>query len=262
MDTNQMKQYEMLVRVNQFGETHGDLFRKTNQARQHFAGVAVAVKELSGYTIDKMRATDEGKSNKASGRLALASRLRTISRTARMIAADNPGMEDKFNYPKPQSDQALIVAGRLFAQDAEAFAGAFVAQVMPKTFIADLKALVDRFEQAIQDRDANKEAHAAARLKIAAALRSGTLAVRKLDTIMSNHPLGDPDIVELWRRERKVVRPRRVRFRGQAGAEPAPVAEPATPASQPEPAPSDPASTAVTINPDPAVANNTDKKVA
>jgi hypothetical protein len=107
---------------------------QTNQARQHFADVAAAVKELSGYTVDKMRATEEGKTNKAATREALASRLRTISRTARLIAADNPGMEDKFKYPKPQTDQALIAAGHLFAQDAEAFAGAFVAQVMPKTF--------------------------------------------------------------------------------------------------------------------------------
>jgi len=92
MDTTQMKRYEMLVRVNQFGETHGDLFRKTSQARQHFADVAAAVKELSGYTIDKMRATDEGKTNKAAARGALSSRLRAIGRTARLIAADNPGM--------------------------------------------------------------------------------------------------------------------------------------------------------------------------
>ena len=251
MDTNQMKQYEMLVRVNQFGETHGDVFRKTIQARQHFADVTAAVKELSGHAVDKMRATDEGKSNKAMARRALASRLRTIGRTARLIEADNPGMEDKFKYPKPQSDQALIAAGRLFAQDAEAFAGAFVAQVMPKTFIADLEKLVEQFEQAIQERDANREAHAAARMRIAALLRSGTVAVRKLDAMMSTHEFGDVDIVELWRRERKVGHPRRVRFRKQGSAHPSPEAQPAAAASQPEPAPPASATTALTVvNPD------------
>ena len=53
--------------------------------------------------------------------------------------------------PVAHSDQALITAGRLFAQAAEAFKAEFIAHALPKTFIADLTALIDGFEDAIRD---------------------------------------------------------------------------------------------------------------
>ena len=209
MNAIEAKRYEMLVRVSQFGKDHGDLFPGTSQARQHFADVAAAVKELSGSAVEKMRAEDDAKTRKTTGRRALCGRLRAMSRTARLIEGDNPGMQDKFVFPDPQTDQALVTAGRMFAQDAEAFTKPFVAQGMPKTFIADLKALVDRFEQALNDRSASDAAHATARKAIAAALAAGTTAARKLDAMMANQQIADPAIVELWSRDRRVGHPPR-----------------------------------------------------
>jgi len=133
---------------------------------------------------------------------------------------------------------ALVTAGRMFAEDAAAFAGAFIAQGMPRTFIADLNSLIEEFAQAIQGRDAGKEAHAAARINISAALASGTLAARKLDAMVANHLADNPLAVQLWRRERKVGHPRRTRPAGKATPVAAPAA-PTAPASEP-PAPASP----------------------
>ena len=239
MNTDQMKRYEMLVRVNQFGEDHGELFPKASQGKQHFADVAAAVKRLSGYAVSKMRAEEEGKSKKTALRNTVRRRLRAMSVTAKLVAPDHPGMEDKFIYPDPQGDQALVTAGRMFAEDAPAFSSAFVAQGMPRTFIADLKELIDEFDQAIQARDAGKTAHAQARLDIAAALRSGTMAARKLDAMVANHLQANPLVIELWRRQRASGRPRRARTQEQEPT-PAPASQP-VPAS-PEPSPASPAS--------------------
>ncbi len=242
MNVTETKRYEMLVRLNQFGKDHGTLFPETTQARQHFADIADAVKQLSGYAVEKMRAGDEAKSRKTAGRLALSARLRAISRTARLIAADNPGMEDTFNFPDPQTDQALVTAGRMFAENAEAFTKAFIGQGMPTTFIADLRELVDRFEEAINARSAGDATHAAARASIAKALASGTAAAQKLDAMVANHLQDDPVIVTLWRHDRRVGHPHRQRTRSTA-PEP-PVGAPSPTAPPPAAAASAPASDA------------------
>jgi hypothetical protein len=208
MKTIQLRKYESLIRVGNFGKEHGDQFPESSPAATHFATVAASVKELSGHTAITMSAAREGTSNKATARDGLIDTLATISRTARAIAEDTPGMEDKFYLPDPQTDQALLTAGRVFANDAEPFRSTFVAHSMPATFLEDLHALVDRFDQAIHDRESEKDDHASARANIKAALSSGMAAVRKLDPIIVNQMGHDPGAMAAWRRDRRVAYPR------------------------------------------------------
>jgi hypothetical protein len=153
-------------------------------------------------------------------------------------------MEDKFKFPDTQTDQALVTAGRMFAEDANAFTKAFIGQGMRRTFIADLTALVDRFEQAIKDRSAGGDAHAVARASIAKALALGTAAAQKLDAMMVNHQQDDPVTIALWRRDRTVGHARRQRKRKAVSEPPqavtsqpaAPTTPPAAPPLSPPPA--------------------------
>ena len=231
MRTIETRRYEMLVRVRDFGKAHGDLFPESSLAAKHFATVAAVVQELSGHAARKMSAAREGKSNKATAREALLVSLETISRTARTIAEDTPGLEDKFYLPDPQTDQALLTAGRVFANDAEHFRSTFVAHAMPKAFVDDLHELVDRFEQAIHDREAGKDDHATARANIEAALSSGTVAVYKLDAIIANQLRGDPGTMATWRRDRRVAYPRYKKAVAGAAATPAAPAQAAAAAA-------------------------------
>jgi hypothetical protein len=182
-----------------------------------------------------MRAAKDGASPKTTGRTALVQRLGAISRTARAIGEDTGGLEDRFHLPEPQSDQALLTAGRVFAQDAEAFKSHFVAHAMPKTFIADLVKAVDRFERAIHDRDAGKDEHTAARASIEAALSSGMAAVRGLDVMVANRLQDDPVTLAVWERDRKVRYPNRG---GSVTEDQAPANGAATPAAATAAAPS------------------------
>jgi hypothetical protein len=210
----------MLVRVRDFGHTHGHLFPESSVAREQFATVATAVKQLSEYAVSKMSAKQEGKNTKTLAREALRNRLEAMALTARAIARDTPGFADKFRLPKPRTDQELVTAGRLFARDAEVFKERFLAHAMPQTFIADLIALVDTFEQAIHEREAGKGGQSAARASITAALASSTAAVDKLDAMVTNHLRDDPATTALWWSARRVGHPRRPR---RAAVLPAPV---------------------------------------
>ena len=136
--------------------------------------MAAAVTELSGYAVTKMSAKREGASTKALAREALHDRLEAIGLTARALAPHTPGLRDKFRMPDPLTDQTRLRAGRLFARDAEGFRDQFRAHGTPPTFIRDLTALVEAFEEAIQEREEGRGGQTAARASIVAALASGT----------------------------------------------------------------------------------------
>jgi len=59
---------------------------------------------------------------------------------------------------------------------------------MPKTFRADLEALVGRLEEAIRECEAGHEENTTARASIETALASGVVAVHTLDVIVTNSP--------------------------------------------------------------------------
>ena len=185
--------------------------------------------------VSKMSARRGGTSTKAMARKALSDRLEAIVVSARAIGQNTPGLEDKFRNPNPRTDQSLITAGRLFARDAEAFKAQFIARAMPKTFIADLEGLVEAFDQAIREREAERNAHTAARASIEAAVSAGMLAVRQLDAVVVNHLHDDPVTMAVWKRDRRIQYPHRSR---EVVSQPAAASVASAPAAAP-PAPTD-----------------------
>jgi len=247
MTATETRKYEMLVRVRDFGNTHRDLFPGSTLAREQFATVSEAVKELSEYAVKKMSAKQEGKRTKATAREALLDRLESISRTGRAIAWDTPGFEDRFHIPRRRSDQDLITTGRLFARDAGTFRDQFLAHAMPETFVAELLELVETFEQAIREREAGKGGQTAARASMHATLESGIAAANKIDAMVTNHLRGDTTTTALWRSVRRIGKPRRPQSTA-AASPPAPSAPtPAPPAATPPPALAPPQTTSSSV---------------
>ena len=228
MNLIQTLRYLMLIKLSNFGVAYRSKFPASSHALEQFETVDAAVNQLSTYAVSKMSAGHAGKTSKALAREALFDRLEDFGRTARAISQNTPGLEDKFYLPDPQTDLALITAGRLFAQDAGPFTAQFVGHAMPATFIADLIALVDHFEQTIRERETGKDDRTAARTSIEQALESGTNAAVRLDAIVANHLKDDPVTVSVWKRDRRVGRPHRARKHEEA--KPAAI-RPATPSS-------------------------------
>jgi len=225
MNTIERRQYEMLVRVREFGGGYGHLFPASSVARQNFAIVAAAVKELDAQAVAHMTARVSARAHrKTLAREALAARLQAIMRTARVLAAETPGLDQQFQVPPPRAkDHMLLTAARKFARDAEPFSRQFVAHGMPATFVADLDALVDDFERALRDRRLAHDARRAARASMTAAVSAGLSAVRSLDAIVINHLRDDAVTRTVWARDRRIAYPWRTPRSG-AMPEPAPAA--------------------------------------
>ena len=120
--------------------------------------------------------------------------------------------------------------GRLFVRDAEAFTSEFIAHDMPQTFRADLTELVERFDRANREREAERDGHIAAKAGIEAALASGIAAVKTLDILVVNRLRDDPVLMAVWKRDRRISYP----WRAKGGTAP-PAPAPETPAATPQP---------------------------
>jgi hypothetical protein len=221
MNTREMRQYEMLVRVRDFGITHGQRFPDPGPARQGFAAVDQAVSELTEFAMAQMAATRQTSKARTAARESLIDALEAVSRTARVIAAGQAGFTNTFQLPRRRPAPALLTAGRLFARDAAPAAALFTAHGMPENFVTDLTALVDRFAQAIRARHDGKGESAAARARIEAAISAGMTAARQLDVIVMNHIRDDVAATAAWLQDRRVVHSK---ARKEPAAAPTPVA--------------------------------------
>jgi hypothetical protein len=222
MHVFERRQYDMLVRVRDFGDRYGHLFPTSSVARQNFETVAAALTELDAQDLTHMAASVSARAHrKEIAREALLTRLQAISQTARVLAEDAPGLDLQFPMPTSVSDQTLLTTGRKFVRDAELLSSPFLAHGMPASFVADLNALVDGFERAVRDRGVGREARRAARVSTRAALASGRAAVRSLDAFVTNHLRDDEVTRTVWEQAHRVVYPDRAK-RTEAAPEPAP----------------------------------------
>lgn len=223
MTVNDTRRYAMLIRVKDFGNTHGHRFAEGRAAHDQFAVVTSTVAQLSAHAV-ATSATGLGKAPLEAARDLLLDWLEAISRTARALSDDTPGLGDTFHLPPLLNHQTLLTAGRRFASEAETFSSLFVTHGLPATFITDLQALVTQLEQAVRAREARKNRQTAARTNIRTSLRAGNTAVRKLDAVINNQLHGDTATLDLWRRAKRVL------YTTRSKAAPAP----------PSPAPAEP----------------------
>jgi len=229
MNILDIRRYEMLVRVGEFGVAHAEVFPTTSLGGKTFVAVATAVDALKthlGAQASGIGAAREGTASRAAARRTLRDMVEAISSTARAIGIDASAVDDRFKVPRSRNDQRLIAAARGFAVDAAPLADQFVAHNLPATFLVDLGTAINTFEQTILDHAKIKENNAAASQAITAALDAAHASVRRLDAIVANGLRDDGEALAMWRSARHVSR------LGVSSGHPAP-----TPAPAPAPAP-------------------------
>jgi hypothetical protein len=208
MNAQQTRQYEMLLRVRDFGNTHQDLFPDPGVARDTLTALGVVIADLAATDTAKRSATASARSDrKEAARQLLGDLLVKASQTARVIRAREPTLPP-FDAPARRTDQRLLAAARQFAKDAAPFDAAFVAHGMPLSAVADAAAA---FEAILHDRGVRRADHIAARARIRELLASAFGHVRTLNVIVNNEQGDDTAIQAVWKSARRVDDPRRPR---------------------------------------------------
>jgi hypothetical protein len=204
----------MFMRVSEFGVAEsvefpvptlgGRLFAELNAVRAELD--TQAARQSSGKS-----SAEQGTTSKSEGRENLREDLDAIGRTARAMAEDVPGVNDKFRRPPGNcSDQALLATARAMAADAVEFKERFIEYGLPMDFLEDLNADIAAFEAAINAQQSGRRGHVTATAAIDEIIERGMKIVRRLDAIVRNRFRDDPARLAAWLSARHVERaPRR-----------------------------------------------------
>jgi hypothetical protein len=214
MDARERRQFEMLLRVDDFGATYRHLFAAP-RAPQTFAEVAAAVAALKENAVTKLSASAAARADRtAEARVALVHLLSRVSQLARVLRAEGQELPP-FPPPASKSDQALLIAGRHFAQQAKTADTEFAEHGMGSAVI---EATTMAFAAALRDRGTSRADRIAARTRIQVLVSSALKAVRRLDLMVQNELAHDNVVQATWKQARHVESARRT---GDSTAAPA-----------------------------------------
>jgi hypothetical protein len=201
MRDTERRRYEMFLRVREFMAGRATQFPPTSLAGELAERLNTVIEDLDRHTTTQSSgrsATRASSASKAAARDELRRDLEAISRTARVMTFNTPGLEDKFRVPRNVSDQTLIAAARAFAGDALPLKTEFTRRGLPEDFLDDLNSDIAEFEQAINQKIQKQESHVAATAAIDSALEHGLTAVRELDAIMRNTLANNAASLAAW----------------------------------------------------------------
>ncbi len=227
MTNRQTGQYEMLVQVRGFGNTHKDRFPKGDEGDKAFAVITAALADIDAFTKDKLRAKRVSNPSKRAAKRLLSTRIGTIARSARVMAKVDPAADERFPLPTRRGDIAVLQVGRLFLEEAAPVKESFIRCGLPPTFLEELQQAVTTFEQAISGRSASRTGGVVSQKGIRAALKVGVDAVRSLDVLVRNVLGHDATVMNAWKNARHVNMTGKVATAGGTPERPAaPTAQP------------------------------------
>jgi hypothetical protein len=213
MNDNQTRTRQMFVRVSDFGVAHATSFPANGRGKQLFEELQATRAELDQDAVAESSAggaARQGTTTRAEAREALFEDLSAIRRTARALADEVSGLDDKFRRPPSQNDQLLLTAGRTYLADAIQHSARFIAYALPDDFLSTLSAHIDTLEQAISHQSSGSGNHVASGVAIDNVIDRGMVIVRKLDAITKNTFANDPATLAEWASARHIERaPRR-----------------------------------------------------
>jgi hypothetical protein len=202
MNAKQTRQFEMLLRVRDFGNTYRESFAGSAGAQHVFSELGATIDGLAAMDMTKLAASLSARADrKAAARKELIDLLLRISQLGKVLRARGAAVPP-FEMPESRSDQRLLTAARQYAREAEAFATEFAAHGMPPPHIVNVAAA---FEKAARDRGMSRTDHTAAATRIQELLASGLLDVKRLDVIIGNELPGDAVIQTVWKQTRRIA---------------------------------------------------------
>jgi hypothetical protein len=201
MNDNETRNRQKFVRVCDFGEAHTNDFATGSLGQQQFDALRAVVAEIDGHAMSEVSARGDarqGTQTRSQGRESLRDALEAINRTARAMADEVPGIENKFRMPRGNNDSQLINVARAFHADATPLKTQFIAHELPADFLEDLQADIAALESAISDQSSGVGSHVAASAAIDDAIARGIEIVRKLDAIVRNKYANNPAVLAEW----------------------------------------------------------------
>jgi hypothetical protein len=195
------RQFDMLVRVRNFGDTHHALFVSSPAAQQAFAAIVGVVDDVSSHAMKKTAAAANARSGRrAAARRELRALLRKACRLARTLRDDGRPVPS-LALPATKNDVTAMTTGRYFAKEIAPFEEEFGSHGLGSARIA---AATAAFKAAITQQNINRNDFIIAKTHIPERLRAGIRAARRLDLIVEDEHERDPVLSAQWKEARRL----------------------------------------------------------
>jgi hypothetical protein len=209
MDDKNLRNYEMVLRVADFGREQAASFPPTSFGGELFAGVRAGATEWGNQLATQVSGSTsarQGTSGKFAAREALLDALQRIRLTARAMSATIPGLDVKFRIPRNATDQLLLATAEAAVADATPLKNDFIRFAMPANFLVDLTERVAEFRNALTEQQTGKGKSVMANAAMDEVRASVMAAIRQLDAIVPNTFHDDPARLAAWLTARHVER--------------------------------------------------------
>ena len=212
MDSLDTRRQEMFMRVQEYTSQYPAPFAAGSYGAVLAGKLGEVVDGLRAQALDQSKGRSsvrESSGSKAAAGDELLRRMEAISRTARVMAFDVPGLEDKFRLPRGIGDQPLLLLARTFADDAEPLKSEFTKRGLASDFVEELREAVASFDDAINRKSQGRGKHVAATAAIDGLVERGVRHVREIDALVRNTFHSDPSALAAWESASHVERPAR-----------------------------------------------------
>jgi hypothetical protein len=201
VNDSENRKHETFTRVVDFGKAHATDFAPNSLGTQLFTTLAGIVTTLDGHAAKQSSsrgAARQGTATRGEARDAVREDIEAINRTARAMADEVPGINDKFGVPPVGNDQLLLTAARAALLDATPIAAKFIAHEMPADFLQDLSDDIAALEKAMSEQSGGIGNAVAARAAIEETVDEGVTTKRKLDAIIKNRYANNAAVLAEW----------------------------------------------------------------
>lgn len=203
------RRLDMFKRVRTFANSYRDKFSPTSLAISTVTSLEGVIGELEQTAALKTSTTNVSQqktTNKSMIKDSIREVLEMISRTARVMAFDDAGFEQKFRLPKDLSEQQLLDTARAFLEDAIPLAAKFRDYEVPETFLDDLKEDIEAFEKVLAERQDVVLQRIESNASIDNLIDRGMKEVRIFDAIINNKFRDDVGILTAWTNAKHIER--------------------------------------------------------
>ncbi|MES2439568.1 MAG: hypothetical protein V4584_10900 [Verrucomicrobiota bacterium] len=201
MTDDQTRRVATFGRIDGFAKLYPADFAVGSKSAGFLAIIRQAAAAATGGGTTQ--STSDGKSRAGSHTKAelfdeLYDDLVAISRTAKSMAEEVPGLAEKFRMPRPATHASVLTAARAFVTDAEPLAATFVEYELPADFLTDLADDIAAFEVAEDVQGDGLTQRVGATTGIAEAISTGVAALRRLDPILRNKYRSNVSTLAEW----------------------------------------------------------------
>ena len=201
MTKKERVRYYMFIRVVRFiTDNIADFTAGGVVLAQHaiLQGVVTAIEGLTGDQSSGLSDARFEFNSKDTARENLREMLSEISRTARSMVYEFPGIDLKFRMLRGDSDANLLAKARAFLSDATPHEADFVRYEMDAKFLETLQNLINAFENALEAPGTAIDSHVEATAETGTQIRKGMVAVRTMNGPVRNKYANNTGKLAAW----------------------------------------------------------------